>query len=611
VIPGNGSNVLFDAKSINNLATVLDTSYNLASLAMNPSPSGSVSIGGTSTLTLTNGITLLSGLGQNLSITAPVALGAVQTWTNSGPGVLSVSNFSGSSALTLAGPGTVVLNGTNTTTGNNILMAGSTVKFAGPGSSSFPPSGTIYVLNNAGANGVGTIDLNGSTQTSTAYVSFCYSSTLTLTNGTLIDNAAATGVPDSHEDYNFMGTITLATNGNYISNKRFIIGLNSLWSGFTTTINGTGTNGSLTWGGDNLNNENYVGVTAGSATTLNINGGTVNFNNATFGTANGYLNVGANTATSKGTININGANMNVGTWMKLGGNNNTITGQSGTAVLTVTNGTVAIGGGSDATNNGVLFMDGGNGDATANTGTSTLSITNATLSVEQIQAGNNGTKTINLNGGTIVAGINASNLFMSVATGLTVNLQSGGATINSGTNSITIGSVLGSTGGLTKTGSGTLTLTNANTYSGLTTISAGTLTLTGSGSIANSTNITIGSGGTFDVSGLTTALALGSSQNLAASATGATTTGTLNLGSGTGLTLSAGGLTFPAYGGGSTAPLTLSGANSLALNGAPVTVTTTTAAAVRIRTTPRHTSNRCRRRRRRGVRIECGRNLLH
>jgi len=133
----------------------------------------------------------------------------------------------------------------------------------------------------------------------------------------------------------------------------------------------------------------------------------------------------------------------------------------------------------------------------------------------------------------------------------------------------------GSTLALTQTGTGTLTLSGANTYSGNTTVSAGTLALSGSGAIASSPTITVASGATFDVSGLTTALSLGSGQTLSASATGANTTGTLTTGASKGLTLSAGGLTFTAYGGGATPPLTVAaGTGSLALNGAPVTVTT-------------------------------------
>ncbi len=494
VVPPAGTNVIFNYLSTANLATVLNANFNLNTLSID-NPSGPVSIGGANTLTLTNGINM-AGAGQPLTLTAPVVLGAVQTWTvgNTSSG-LTVSNLSGSSALTLAGGGTVVLNGTNTTTGGTIIENGSTVKFTGPGNCSFPPSGTIYVLNNAGAAGTGTIDLGGLTQTSTAYVSFPYSTTTTLTNGTLTDNAAPTAYPNSDEDYNFMGTINLAPNANYISNRRFVIGYH--FNGFTTTINSLNgsTSGSLTWGGDSGGNQSYIGV-GGDSGTLNINGGTVNFTNATSSAGSGYLNVGANNAGSSGTINLNGGNLNVGTTLKLCGNYNSTAGINCSGTLTVANGAVTVGGGLDAANNGVLFMDGINGDNTANTGTSTLSLNGgSSLTVAQIQAGNQGTKTINLNGGTIVARPGASSLFMSAANNLTVNVQSGGVTINSGANSITVGSLLGGTGGLTKTGLGTLTLTNANTYGGATAISAGELVGATGGSCSNSA-VTVVSGAT-------------------------------------------------------------------------------------------------------------------
>ena len=67
---------------------------------------------------------------------------------------------------------------------------------------------------------------------------------------------------------------------------------------------------------------------------------------------------------------------------------------------------------------------------------------------------------------------------------------------------------------LTKVGTGTLTLSGANTYTGNTTISAGTLALSGSGSIANTPNIIIAGGANFDVSGLSSTFALGSGQTL-------------------------------------------------------------------------------------------------
>ncbi len=138
----------------------------------------------------------------------------------------------------------------------------------------------------------------------------------------------------------------------------------------------------------------------------------------------------------------------------------------------------------------------------------------------------------------------------------------------------TLGGVISGAGTLVKANASTLTLTGVNTYTGTTSLTAGTLALSGSGAIANSPKIELASGTTFDVSGLTTPLTLASGQVLKADATGADPTGTLALGN-QGLTLAAGGVNFPAYGGGATAPLTLSGSSALALNSAPLTITTT------------------------------------
>ena len=60
-------------------------------------------------------------------------------------------------------------------------------------------------------------------------------------------------------------------------------------------------------------------------------------------------------------------------YMKLGGVYNTTAGLTYSAALAITNGAVTVGGGSDPTNNGVLFMDGGNGDNTANSAVISLS----------------------------------------------------------------------------------------------------------------------------------------------------------------------------------------------------------------------------------------------
>ena len=121
-----------------------------------------------------------------------------------------------------------------------------------------------------------------------------------------------------------------------------------------------------------------------------------------------------------------------------------------------------------------------------------------------------------------------------------------------------------------KTGSGIETLTGGNTYSGNTMINAGTLALSGSGSIANSTNITIAGGATFDVSALTTPL----TNNQTLTASGTTSAGVIATASNTGLTFGVtSALRFSAFNG-ITAPLTITGAGTVALNtGNVVTVT--------------------------------------
>lgn len=140
---------------------------------------------------------------------------------------------------------------------------------------------------------------------------------------------------------------------------------------------------------------------------------------------------------------------------------------------------------------------------------------------------------------------------------------------------ITISSILssGTSGyGFTKTGAGILTLSAVNTLSGDITITAGTLKLTTGGTIVSVPNITIAGGATLDVSTLTTAITLASSQNLKAS--GPSTAGTIATTSGKGLTLGTSStLTFTAYDG-SHAPLTVTGSGSLTIAaGNAVTVT--------------------------------------
>ena len=134
-----------------------------------------------------------------------------------------------------------------------------------------------------------------------------------------------------------------------------------------------------------------------------------------------------------------------------------------------------------------------------------------------------GTLTINgagqLGGGNYAATIANSGVF---------NFNSSAAQILSG--------VVSGGGTLNKNGSGTLTLSAADTYSGATTISAGTLALSSGGSVNSTPSIALAAGAIFDVSAIPTYV-LSSSTTLTASGSVAATVikgnpdGTVNLGS--------------------------------------------------------------------------------
>ena len=452
----------------------------LQSSALNTSGAGSVTLGtGITTPTLgglTGSTNLSSVITGNYSLVTALTLnpGVGQTHTYSG----NITDGATGMTLTKTGAGTQVLAGTNTHTGRTTISDG-TLALSG-GNDRLATTGAITI----GASG--TLDLDGNTQTTTGVVTLA--SGATLKGGTLTsDNTAL-----ANNNF-FTGTLNLGAGGALVTTRRLLIALRGTGS---LTI-GAGSTGSITFGGDNGNFRNYVGVDGGNGT-LNINGGTVNFNNASTGI--GFLNVGANSNTSAGSIVVNGGNMNVGTLLKLGGNYSNGAGTNATSSLAVTSGTVTVG--SSAAGNGVLYMNGSAGDNTANTGTSTLTLNSGgVLNVKQIQAGNGGTKTINFDGGTLRAGASGTT-FLNAATGLTVNVKDGGASIDTQASDITVAAALvaNGTGGLTKSGGGALTLSGVNTYTGATLISGGTLKLDATGTVNNTSEVSLGTVGTFDVS---------------------------------------------------------------------------------------------------------------
>lgn len=108
-----------------------------------------------------------------------------------------------------------------------------------------------------------------------------------------------------------------------------------------------------------------------------------------------------------------------------------------------------------------------------------------------------GSGTVDFDGGILRATKNNSTFlseFNGAAYGLGLILDEGGAWIDSNGFAIGTASVFAGSGGLTKLGAGTLTLSAANIYTGVTTVSVGTLLV--NGSLANTSAVEVEAGAT-------------------------------------------------------------------------------------------------------------------
>lgn len=267
---------------------------------------------------------------------------------------------------------------------------------------------------------------------------------------------------------------------------------------YTTTVNGQP-------------QDNQVGITGGATGTFNMSNGTftttARLNTATVLNSTGILNVYG------GTMNIgnqfqgaNGSNLGevsvvnlVGGTMNIGSATNPASqfynASRGTGTLNISNNAVLNCGNLDVARNaagntfgsiGVINLDGGTITCTR-VGTATANSQSGPPS-----SGITPSATFNFNGGVLRARASSATFFQgnaaSPAIPIATIVRAGGAFIDSDTNSISIlepmqhDSTLGATadGGLTKLGSGTVTLTAASTFTGPTLVSNGTLVVNGS-----------------------------------------------------------------------------------------------------------------------------------
>ena len=491
---------------------------------------GNYTIAGSQTLTFdgNSGAALnVSNVGGNGAhrIATPIAVNVPLTITQASTGSLSLTNnIGGSGALRIAG-GTVIVAGNNTYSGGTTIYTGvlsvsdptnlgtGAVTFDGgalqvTGSSQMTISrsmilksggGTFDITNAAGVSFSGLISGTGDlVKTGSGGVSFSaantYSGTTTIKAGTLsLEANAPAGAPGSLGN---AASPVLVGDANGTASAGLLIASPNVTVGRAITVR-AGSTGTMTLGGSHTAGVSTfsAGVTLNKDTTLTAaSGGTVQFAGAITG-------AGAVTKSGAGTIVLSATNSYAG--------NTTISG----GALRATYGTGWPTGTHAILSGGVLELT---SDFTGSLGTGAG---NVDMTYGGGFAAFGGARTVNLGGtGAQVAWDGGS----FVATGSTLYFGSLTADANVVfANPISLGSPLyaatryvqvndndaspadcaeiagvisagNSNAGLRKTGTGTLILSNANTYPGTTTLSAGTLVIardsnTGSGPVGTGT----------------------------------------------------------------------------------------------------------------------------
>ena len=305
--------------------------------------------------------------------------------------------------------------------------------------------------------------------------------------------------------------MTLTGNSQYNISGNFILA-RSAFTEATFTMSGTSrvtkSNGYAAIGNEGIavmnvvdsatfsapNNDFNIGDVGSSNGTLNLkDSGTVNVINVFIGKGSGTtgtLNQTGGTFQSASSISIGRFSGSVGTVNVSAG---TFTSSAGLIVGEEGDGTLSISGSATVTSNGDAVSV-----APVNTGNGTVNLNGGTLVAKRIvQGASGGNSTINFNGGLLKAASGANTSFLG---GLDLaTIQSGGAFIDTSGQSLTIAQNLGGAGGLTKSGTGTLTLSGTNAYTGGTTVSAGTLSVSAA-YFADASPVTIATGAVLNLS---------------------------------------------------------------------------------------------------------------
>ena len=511
--------------------------------------SGSNTYGGAVTLA---GASRINSDAGTLTLTGGIANGGFGlTVGGAGDTTVSTGVIAGNGSLTKDGNGTLTLSANNTYTGGTTVNGG-TLAVSGTQSA----TGTITV-NNGGTltfagnwNNAGNVNINNG-------------GTLTITSGGLFRNSGGTDVYTTGSaitvytggtlnlktwgygqdggygglsDYSVQrvmdgGTINITGNSNptgLSSDFRVTANggsFNMLTAGQTTTIeNNVNDNirvgGALTFGGaGNITINEVIQDNSTAGSIIKTGAGTLTLSVANTYTGSTTINEGIFTltgqlqSTSSLTVNAGAtANINATNWLVAG--HGAVVADS--RVITVNGGTIVFGA-YDSRIGNVTLSNGGTFSSNRDITGYGLLLNNVTSGAATVTVSNTGgnttAATMNGTGGLFLGAVqnfNVADVTGDANTDLTVSMKLG----NGGT--------AGGTGGITKTGAGTMVLSGQNTYTGLTTVNAGTLELSGGAAIADTGAVSM-----TNVAGAT--LKLSASETIGSLAGGGTSGGNVDL----------------------------------------------------------------------------------
>ena len=491
---------------------------------------------GSGTLTFAGGSTLQYAGGNTQDVSGQIQAiptGVVATIDTGANTVSFGTGLTGSGGLTKAGAGTLNLTGANTYTGSTGVNAGTLIL---SGAGTMVGQGGAAIVNGnfvVASTASGPIfNVSGSTNATNFWIGGAPPSTAGVANVYIAPQVTGT-VEQTNSQTIAIGAYGAGTvfqeSGTLSYGGTNSAGISLGLDGGDGTLNvssppGAASISSVTTGTGALA---IASTQSSDVGTLNVNGGTVR---VTASTAGSNFQVGG-TGGGQAIVNLNGGTLQTQNWLVGGStvapvlNFNGGTLQANQASTNFLNSTAktpdtvvkifANGGTIDTNGNNITITEAlANASGTGVTGVSFTSTSDIFTVPPTVTFSGDATGYATLDSNGLVNGIAVTN-------GGTVSGQT--ASISGYSGALTVNTALNNTGGLTKVGAGTLTLSAANTYAGPTNVQNGTLALTGS--LSGSTSVTLGSA-TGPTSGV---LQLGG-----ASAVNQTIAGLFTSGSGTG-----------------------------------------------------------------------------